>query len=62
MRMLIVLLGLMLCACGDGGRQPDSHDRIFDTQRSALDKAQGVGDKVMDSAQQQRSQEQEQTK
>ena len=61
MRMLIVLLGLTLCACGDGSHQADSRDRIFDTQRSALEKAQGLGDKVMDSAQQQRSQEEEQT-
>ena len=62
MRTLIVLLGLTLCACGDRGHQPDSHDRIFDTQRRGLEKAQGLSDQIMDSAQQQRSQEEQQTK
>jgi hypothetical protein len=63
MRTLIVLFALTLCACSDGGQQqPRTQDRIFDTQRQALDKAKDVNDTVMDAAQRQRSEEDAQAK
>jgi len=55
MRNLIVVLALTFCACGDGGQQPSSRDRIYDTQRQALEKAKAVNDTVMDAAQRERS-------
>jgi len=55
MRNLIVLLALTLCACGDGKQQSSTRDRMFDTQRQALEKAKGVNDTVMDAAQRERS-------
>jgi hypothetical protein len=60
MRALIVLLALAFCACGDGGQQPRTQDRIYDTQRRALEKAKDVDDTVMDAAQRQRSEEEAQ--
>lgn len=62
MRTLIALFALALCACNDGGQQPRAQDRIYDTQRQALDKAKGVNDAVMDAAQQQRAEEEAQAK
>ena len=62
MRSVIVLLALALCACGDGGHQPPTQGRIYDTQRQALDKAKAVNDTVMDSAQRQRAEEESQAK
>jgi hypothetical protein len=62
MRSSIVLLVLSLCACGDGTQQPGTQDRIYDTQRQALDKAKGVDDTVMDAAQRQRAEEEAQAK
>jgi len=62
MRTLIVLLGLGLCACGDGGQPSSSQDRIYDTQRGALEKAQDLNDQVMDAARQQRSEEEQQAR
>jgi hypothetical protein len=60
MRTLIVVFSLALCACGDSGQPPSSQDRIYDTQRRALEKAQDLNDKVMDSAQKLRSEEEQQ--
>jgi hypothetical protein len=62
MRALIVLLALALCACGDSGQQARTQDRLFDTQRSALEKAKGVNDTVMEAAQRQRAEEEAQAK
>lgn len=62
MRTLMVLFPLILCACSDGGQQPRTQDRLFDTQRQALEKAKGVNDTVMDAAQRQRAEEEAQTK
>jgi hypothetical protein len=62
MRTLIVLFVLACCACGDGGHQPPTQGRIYDTQRQALDKAKAVNDTVMDAAQRQRSEEESQAK
>lgn len=62
MRTLIVLFALTLCACSDSGQQPRTQDRIYDTQRQALDKAKGVNDTVMDAAQRQSSEEEAQAK
>ena len=62
MRSSIILLVLLLCACSDGGQQPRTQDRIYDTQRQALEKAKGVDDTVMDAAQRQRAEEEAQAK
>jgi hypothetical protein len=62
MRSSIALLVLSLCACGDGAQQPRSQDRIYDTQRQALEKAQSVDDTVMDAAQRQRAEEEAQAR
>ena len=62
MRSSIVLLILSLCACGDGAQQPHAQDRIYDTQRRALEKAKSVDDTVMDAAQRQRAEEEAQAK
>jgi hypothetical protein len=62
MRGAIVLLVVSFCACGDGAQQPGTQDRIYDTQRQALDKARGVDDTVMDAAQRQRAEEEAQAK
>jgi hypothetical protein len=63
MRTLILCSALCLCACSDGTpQQPRSQDRIYDTQRQALDKAKAVNDTVMDAAQRQRAEEESQAK
>ena len=62
MRTLIVLFAVALCACGDGGQPPRTQDRIYDTQRQALDKAKDVNDTVMDAARRQTSEEEAQAK
>ena len=62
MRTLILCFALLLCACSDGAQQPRSQDRIYDTQRQALDKAKAVNDTVMDSARRQRAEEESQAK
>ena len=62
MRTLILCFALCLCACSDGTQQPRSQDRIYDTQRQALDKAKAVNDTVIDSAQRQRAEEESQAK
>ena len=62
MRTLILCLALCLCACSDGTQQSRSQDRIYDTQRQALDKAKAVNDTVIDSAQRQRAEEESQAK
>jgi len=57
----ILLILLTLSGCG---RQSDSepraakHDRIFDTQRTVLDKAKTVNDTVMQADQARRAREQ----
>jgi hypothetical protein len=60
--LIVVVLGLGLCACGDGGQPSSSQDRIYDTQRQALEKAQDLNEKVMDAAQQLRSEEEQQAR
>lgn len=62
MRALILCFALALCACTDGAQQPRSQDRIYDTQRQALDKAKAVNDTVMDSARRQSAEEESQAK
>ncbi len=62
MRSSIALLVLLLCACGDGTQQPRTQDRIYDTQRQALEKARSVDDTVMDAAQRQRAEEEAQAR
>lgn len=58
---LIVLSALILSACG---RQPESTSgtRIYDTQRSALEKAKTVNDTVTQGAEALRAQEEAQAK
>jgi hypothetical protein len=60
MRNLILLLALTFCGCGDSGQQSSTRDRIYDTQRQALEKAKGVNDTVMDAAQRERSEAEKQ--
>jgi hypothetical protein len=60
MRNLLLLLALTFCGCGDGRQESSTRDRIYDTQRQALEKAKGVNDTVMDAAQRQRSDEETQ--
>jgi hypothetical protein len=59
----IVLPALILCACG---AQPESSSasgtRIYDTQRSALEKAKTVNDTVTQGAEALRAQEEAQAK
>ena len=60
-RALLACL-IVLCAC-DSGSPPkqakSSQTRIFDTQRSALDKAKAVQDTLHQAAEQQRRQEEQ---
>jgi hypothetical protein len=66
----IALLGLcvlLLIACS-GGSDTDKpsptskKDRLFDTQRDALDKAKGVNDTLQEADQQRRQQEEQQSR
>ena len=68
--MRAVLLGifaLILTACSGGSDtdKPTStskKDRIFDTQRDALDKAKGVNDTLQQADQQRKQQEDQQSR
>ena len=61
MRILVLVLTLAVCAC-DSAHEPSGKDRIYDTQRSALEKAKQVNDTVQRAAEQQRVDEEAQSK
>lgn len=61
MRTLVVMMALALCAC-DSAQEPSGKDRIYDTQRSVLEKAKQVNDTVQRAAEQQRADEEAQSK
>ena len=64
---LLGICALILCACS-GGSDTDKppptskKDRIFDTQRNALDKAKGVNDTLQRADQQRRQDEEQQSR
>jgi uncharacterized protein YcfL len=65
MKSIVALAGLMLAACGsppEPAANTGSQTRIFDTQRSALDKAKAVNETVMQADQARRAQEEAQAK
>jgi hypothetical protein len=56
--LLACLILLSACDAGSPPKHPSGpQPRIFDTQRSALDKAKGVQDTLQQAAEQQRRQE-----
>lgn len=62
MRILTFVLVLLLCGCGDGGRQATESAPIFDTQRQGLEKAKQVTDTLQGADQRSRAAEEDQTK
>jgi len=64
-KSIIAFTGVMLAACGaqpEPAANTGSQTRIFDTQRSALDKAKAVNETVMQADQARRAQEEAQAK
>jgi hypothetical protein len=63
--LMVLVAGLGLAACGpqpQSNSNPGSQNRLFDTQRDAMDKAKGVNETVMQADQARRAQEEAQAK
>jgi hypothetical protein len=65
MHRLLVLLVLIVCACGEPASNPQppaSHNSAFDAQLQALEKAKGVNATVQEADQRRRAEEDAQTR
>jgi ABC-type glycerol-3-phosphate transport system substrate-binding protein len=63
--LIVLLAGLGLAACGPQPQSTSntgSQNRLFDTQRDAMEKAKGVNETVMHADQARRAQEEAQAK